>query len=68
MEGFGQPSQQEQLKLVSAILRRVYSPEPCQVPEQLKERMRRLKEITEHDAERGEPKSKATSAPRRRQE
>ena len=49
MEGFGVPTQKEQLKLVAAILRRVYSAEPCQVPEFLKEKIRRLKE-TESDA------------------
>lgn len=47
MEGFGQPTQEERLKLVAAILRRIYSPDACNTPEHLKEHMRRLKEVSE---------------------
>jgi hypothetical protein len=52
MEGFGHPTQRERLKVVASILRRVYSPDPCHVPEHLKECIRRLKELPDATAER----------------
>jgi hypothetical protein len=59
MEGFGHPTQRERLKVVAAILRRVYSPDPCHIPEFLKEQMRRLKELPDAQSEGCRPKRTA---------